>query len=196
MWHLIGQSIGTHLSLCFYLLDCWLHIESFWYHYPWCMFGYCIHLRHWYVDYINWSFCLSSHIDSHCCMITLLIPTCIFLVLFIFFILISWFFLLYTILITSEHAIILVIYSSWFSYSWLACAWTWMIYLCFAWLSIAWLLFFYVITCCLSVWAAHLSPYLQPSSCNHFLHFGSHFFKCEALCVLVPLTELDVRSRV
>ena len=105
MWHLIGQSIGTHLSLCFYLLDCWLHIESLWYHYPWCMFGYCIRLRHWYVDYIDWSFCLSSHIDSHCCMITLLIPTCIFLVLFIFFILISWFFLLYTILITSEHAI-------------------------------------------------------------------------------------------
>ena len=42
-----------------------------------------------------------------------------------------------------------------------------------------------VIVCRLSMWVAHLSPYLRPSSFGHFLHFGSHFCKCEALCVLV-----------
>ena len=39
-------------------------------------------------------------------------------------------------------------------------------------------------------------PYLQPSSFYHFLHFGSHFYKCEALCVLVTVTELEIRSKV
>ena len=54
----------------------------------------------------------------------------------------------------------------------------------------------YVIACRLFVWAAHLSPYLQPSGFDHFLHFGSHCFKCEALCVLVSLIEQEVKSRV
>ncbi|KAL6350423.1 hypothetical protein AAG906_004374 [Vitis piasezkii] len=38
-----------------------------------------------------------------------------------------------------------------------------------------------VIACCLSVWVAHLSPYLQPFGFGHFLHSGSHFCKCETL---------------
>ena len=38
---------------------------------------------------------------------------------------------------------------------------------------------------CLSMWATHLSPYLQPSGFDHFLHHSSHFCKCEALCVLI-----------
>ena len=42
-----------------------------------------------------------------------------------------------------------------------------------------------VIACRLSMWDAHLSPYLSPSSLGHFLHYGSHFCKCETLCVLV-----------
>ena len=42
-----------------------------------------------------------------------------------------------------------------------------------------------VIACRLSMWDAHLSPYLSPSSLDHFLHYGSHFCKCETLCVLV-----------
>ena len=40
-----------------------------------------------------------------------------------------------------------------------------------------------VIACRLSVWVAHLSPYLPLSSLGHFLHSGSRFCKCEALCV-------------
>ena len=43
--------------------------------------------------------------------------------------------------------------------------------------------FLCVIACRLSVWVAHLSPYLQPSSFGHFLHSGSRFCKCETLCV-------------
>ena len=49
-----------------------------------------------------------------------------------------------------------------------------------------------VIACCLSVWIAHLSPYLQPFGFGHFLYSGSHFCKCETLCVFVTLTELEV----
>ena len=93
MWHLIGRSMGTHLSLCVCLLDCWLHIESSWYYYPWFMLGYCIRLRHWHVDYIDWSFRLSSYIDSPYCMITLLTLTHTFFLLLISFIL-TWLILL------------------------------------------------------------------------------------------------------
>ena len=42
-----------------------------------------------------------------------------------------------------------------------------------------------VIACRLSMWLAHLPPYLQSSSLGHSFHFGSHFCKCETLCVLV-----------
>ena len=52
-----------------------------------------------------------------------------------------------------------------------------------------------VIACRLSVWVVHLSPYLQPSGFGHFLHFGSHYCKCEALCVFVTLTKLVDKSR-
>ena len=62
---------------------------------------------------------------------------------------------------------------------------TLMIYLRFVWLPVAWLPFFCLIACCLSMWVAHLSPYLSLFSLGHFLHYGSHFCKCETLCVLV-----------
>ncbi|KAL6327390.1 hypothetical protein AAG906_019703 [Vitis piasezkii] len=35
----------------------------------------------------------------------------------------------------------------------------------------------------------------NPLVFGHFFHLGSHFCKCEALCVLVSLTELEFRSR-
>ncbi|RVW27546.1 Gypsy retrotransposon integrase-like protein 1 [Vitis vinifera] len=35
----------------------------------------------------------------------------------------------------------------------------------------------------------------NPPVFGHFFHLGSHFCKCEALCVLVSLTELEFRSR-
>ena len=84
---MIGRSVGTYIFLCFSLLDRWLHIENSWYHYHWCMFGYCIRLRHWHVDYIDWSFRLSSRIDSSWCMTNLLTLTCTFFLLLILFIL-------------------------------------------------------------------------------------------------------------
>ena len=89
MWRLIGRSMGTHLSFRVCLLDCWLHIKSSWYHYPWCMLGYCICLRHLDVDFIDWSFQLSSHIDSLGCLITLFTLTCTFFLFLISFIL-TW----------------------------------------------------------------------------------------------------------
>ena len=62
---------------------------------------------------------------------------------------------------------------------------TLMIYLSFAWLRVAWLPSFCMTACRLFMWVAHLSPCLPLSSLGHFLHYGSHFCKCEALCVLV-----------
>ena len=49
--------------------------------------------------------------------------------------------------------------------------------------------------------ACPCGPHFYPLTSNplvfgHFLHFGFHFCKCEALCVLDSLTEPDVRSRV
>ena len=125
---------------------------------------------------VVWSLCSPWHVHYSCCLSRSFWHDCF-----------SW---LYIIMIVIEYAI-LARYSSR-----LACVWTWMIYLHFAWLPVAWLLFFYVISCFLSVWIAHLSFYLQPFGFDHFLHFGSYFGKCEALCVLVFLTELEVKSRV
>ena len=78
-----------------------------------------------------------------------------------------------------------LLHTSWLSYSRLACVWTWMIYLRSTWLPVAWLFFSYVFASCLSIWVSYLSSYLQPSGFGHFLHFGSYFCRCEALCVLV-----------
>ena len=80
-------------------------------------------------------------------------------------------------------------YSFWSSYSHLACVWTWMIYLHSIWLLVAWLLLSRVITCCLSMWVAHLSPHLQPSSFSHsfffwFLHLQVWGLVCD--CSLWP----------
>ena len=79
---------STYFAFIFHifcLLGYWLHIESSWYHYPWCMISYGIRLRHRHVDYIDLSFHFSSHIDSSCCMITLLTLTCAFFLLLILF---------------------------------------------------------------------------------------------------------------
>ena len=44
---------------------------------------------------------------------------------------------------------------------------------------------------------SHIYPLTStPLVFGHFLHFGSHFCKCEALCVLDSLSKPDVRSRV
>ena len=53
----------------------------------------------------------------------------------------------------------------------IACMWTWVIYMYPAWLYVTWPLFFCMIACRLSVWAAHLSSYFQSSSFRSFLSF-------------------------
>ena len=57
-------------------------------------------------------------------------------------------------------------YSSQLSYFRLSCVYM-MIYLSIAWLCVAWLPSFCMIACCLFVWVAHLSSYLQPFSLGH-----------------------------
>ena len=44
-------------------------------------------------------------------------------------------------------------------------------------------------------------PHIYPLTSNslglgHSLHYGSHYYKCEALCVFVTLTEPEIRGRV
>ena len=67
----------------------------------------------------------------------------------------------------------------------IACRWTWVIYFVLCLIVRCMTAFLCVIACCLSVWAAHLSSYLQSSGFGHFLSFGSQFYKSEALCVLI-----------
>ena len=71
----------------------------------------------------------------------------------------------------------------WLSHSRLSCVYMSDIS-CSAWLYDAWLPSLCMIACRLSMWVSLLSPYLPPFGFGHFLHFGSHFCKCEALCVL------------
>ena len=145
------------------------------------MFDYYIHLGHWYADDIDRLSCLSYHINSALTMIIMLTLMYMFTLLYILFVLVLIFLLVNY--LNHLWACYPCCYSSWLSYSCLACAWTWMIYLCFAWLPIAWLFIFCVISCCLFVWVAYLSPYLQPSSFNHFLLFGSYIFKWGLVCI-------------
>ena len=180
MWHLIGRSVGTHLSLCVCLLDCWLHIESSWYHYPWCMLGYYIRLRHWHVDYIDWSFWLSSHIDSPCCMITLLILACTLFLLLISFTL-TWLFLLVVYYLDYHGAC----YHCQIFFSIRLCVDLDDIYL----FSMTVCCMTSLISCdcmsCLSMWDTHLSPYSQDPSLGRHCFPGSRiWYETCLLCLL------------
>ena len=83
-------------------------------------------------------------------------------------------------------------YSSWLSR--LVCIHEWYI-LYSAWLHVAWLPFFYLIACCLSMWAAYIYPLTSNSlGFGHPFHPGSHYCKCETFCVLAlwPSQRLGV----
>ena len=66
----------------------------------------------------------------------------------------------------------------------------------FAWLYGAWLPFLCVIACCLSVWAAHISPYLQLSWSWSFPSFRFSLLQVWGLLCACSLTELEIMSRV
>ena len=98
---------------------------------------------------------------------------------------------LYIILIIFEHDICIIIHLIVIAYMWTRVA-----YFVPCLIACHMIALLCVIACCLFVWDAHLSPYLSPSSLGHFLHYGSHFCKCETLCVLVlwPRERLRVGS--
>ena len=190
MWHLIDQSVGTHLSLCMCLLDCWLHIESSWCHYPWCMISYGIHLRHQHVDCIDWSIWLPSHIDSPCCMITLLTLACTLFLLLISF--------------TLTWLILLVVYYLDYHGACYHCQILFSISLCVDLDDIY--LFCMTVCCmtsliscdcmsCLSMWDTHLSLYLQFPSLGWPCFLGSGIWY-ETFCFVCFSTELVIKSRV
>ena len=154
------------------------------------MLGYCIRLRHWHVDYIDWSFWLSSHIDSPCCMITLLILACTLFLLLISF--------------TLTWLILLVVYYFDYHGACYHCQIFFSINLCVDLDDIC--LFCMTVCCmtslipcdcmsCLSMWDTHLSPYFQvpslgqpcfPWSC---IWYETCYFVCSSI-------ELVIRNRV
>ena len=84
-------------------------------------------------------------------------------------------------------------YSSWLSR--LVCIHEWYI-LYSAWLHVAWLPFFYLIACCLSMWAAYISPYLQLSWFRSSLSSRFSLLQVWDLLCACSLTEPEIRSRV
>ena len=183
-----------------------------------CMVGYCVHLGHWHADYADWLswlrilmyrfFCASLLYPlgtltcwlcylAYLSIVTLILPwyfcspymyrlTCC-----ISFDLMCWFSCSYIILIIFEHAVFVPIHLDCHN---LYVDMSDIFVLC---LTVCCMIaFLCVIACRLSVWAVYLSLYLQPSGFGHLFHYGSYFCKCEALCVFVSLTELEVRSRV
>ena len=75
------------------------------------------------------------------------------------------------------------------------CGHEWYI-LYFAWLYDAWLPSFCMIACCLSMWAAHISPYLQLSWFRSFLSSWFSLLQVWDLLCVCSLTEPEIRSRV
>ena len=65
-----------------------------------------------------------------------------------------------------------------------------------AWLYDAWLPFFCLIGCRLSVWAAHLSLYLQLSWFRSFLSSRFSLLQVWDLVCACTLTEIEIMSRV
>ena len=194
MWRLIGRSVGTYLSLCFGLLNYWLHIESFWYHrmHVWLLYSFCdIDMLIMLIDYVDWDsdvgiflwFTTTFAWDID--MLIILIDT--LALLSIVTLILPWSFYSLTCILPIFVTICLDFHSLYVDVSdiyvlyFTVCCMTALLY---------------VIACRLSVWAAHLSPYLQPSGFGHFFHSGSYFCKCEVLCVFVPLAEIEVRSKV
>ena len=86
-------------------------------------------------------------------------------------------------------------YSSWLLYSRLFCVYM-MIYLSFSWMYDAWLSPLCMIACRLSMWAAHLFPYLQLSWFRSFFSSRFSFLQVWDLLCVCSLTELEIRSRV
>ena len=130
--------------MCFCMIECWLHVESFGMFIRDACLVIIVHWRCSHTDYIDWFSYLFLHSDSFCCIIILLSLICIFSFLYISFILVWLILFIIYYLVYLNILFILVIYISCLSYSCLACVWIWMIYLLFAWLLGAWLLFFYV----------------------------------------------------
>ena len=166
-------------------LDCTLRIS-------WCMLRCHIHLRFWRAGLLM--------ID----LITLL-STLILILLWLFWSL-------------HMHTLTLVYHLAWHVYS-LTCVLSWSSFehdvrtvihpdscsfLCghewyilySAWLYDAWLPSSCVIACCLSMWVAHLSPYLHLSWFRSFLSSRFSLLQMWDLLCACSLTELEVRSRV
>ena len=180
------ESISGYLSL-----DCTLRVLDV----IGCMLGYCIHLGHWYANYddcfvliedseiaisyvfhcyiclgywhvdcIDCSSCFAWHIDSdfcHDCSDRLARMDSLSYIV--------WFHMLISLACILSWSSLSMLSISLFILIVIACMWTWLLYSIPCLTVCRMIALFCVIACCLSVWVAHLSSYLQPSGFSHFL---------------------------
>ena len=168
-WHLIGRSVDALLLIVHWgFLDACLDVIFIWdfdmLDYWWLILLHCLAYWFWFWHDLFWSLHMHTltivyhsawHVDSLTCILFWLSLSMMFVSLFVLIVIFS---------------LILCVHVDISEFCLIVCCM--IAFLC-------------VIVCCLSMWVAHLSPYLRPSSLGHFLHSGSHFCKCEALCVLV-----------
>ena len=191
-WHLMSWLVSACLLIAHweFLMHAWIlrcdidMIDYLDWGFRCCFFLYFIARLVWYID-------MSIVIDCSSCLLGMTILslpdysahfTCIDSLLYVVWLAVL--FPLTCILFWSSLSMMIVSLSIWLSYSRLSCVYIDDISeLCLIACCMTTLLC--VIACRLSVWVAHLSPYLPLSSLGHFLHSGSRFCKCEALCVLV-----------
>ena len=84
---LVNQWI--HFFMCICMIGCWLHVQSFDMFICDACLVIIVHWRCFHVEYINWFSYLLLYSNSSCCMIIVFSLTCIFLFLYISFILAS-----------------------------------------------------------------------------------------------------------
>ena len=203
MWLLMSRLVDTH-----FLIAHW-GFPSF-------------HLGHWH-DWLYWSIILIGDSDTVIFFVLHRYICLRYLTCWLYWLIISyclahwsWFFHDYSDHFTCIHSplyitqfdmlILWLVYPlgrlwAWCSYhysSWLSrlvCIHEWYI-LYSAWLHVAWLSFFYLIACCLSMWAAYISPYLQLSWFRSSLSSRFSLLQVWDLLCACSLTEPEIRSRV
>ena len=180
MWHLIGRSVDAHLLIVHWgFLDACLDVVFIWdfdmLDYWWLILLHCLAYWFWF-----WHDCSDHFTCIHSPLYITQLDMLILWLVYYFDRLWAW---------------CLYHYSSWLSYSRLSCVYMSDIS-CSAWLYDAWLPSFCMIACCLSMWAAHISPYLQLSWFRSFLSSRFSLLQVWDLLCACSLTEPEIRSRV
>ena len=207
------ESVSGYLSL-----DCTLRVPDI----IGCMIGYCTHLGHWYADYddrlpwfglpmLRFFLCITAiSIRDTDMLVALIDYLALFSIVTLILSCLFWPLHMHTLAIvyrSAWHVDYLTCILFWSSFEHNVCivirpdshsflrGHEW--YIMYSdWLYVAWLPFFYMIACCLSMWAAYLSPYLQLSWFQSFFSSWFSLLQVWDLLCACSLTELEIRSKV